>query len=358
VNPAPAAPGPLLGNDAVRARLRVLARERRLHHCLLFEGPEGVGKATTARWLAAFLNCAAVLAPPGPALFGPAPPVDEPCGACPSCRLIARGEHPDVLHLGLDPEKTAPIIAVKQVRELVGALSLRPYLADRRLVIVDPADGLRQEGANALLKTLEEPPAATGFVLVSAAAGSLLPTVRSRSMRVRFAPVPLPALAGWLGARGLPDPGELARRAEGSPGRALRLAEDDGDAARALRGQLLAAIADGVGAMFQATEALADGERAEWSARAEGALRILSELLVDALTVDAGGSPRYHPDLGALSQGWADALGPRGVARLAARIEDAQADLDRFLNGRLLFDTLLAAFATELGPARRLGAAA
>jgi DNA polymerase III subunit delta' len=354
--PVPNAVPQLLGNAVVRQRLRSLVREQRLHHCLIFEGPEGIGKATTARWLAMFHNCAAVLTPPGPSMFGPPPVVDEPCGTCSSCRSILRGEHPDVITLGLQQDRAAPIISVAQVRELVSALTLRPFLAVRRYVVIDPADGLRSEGANALLKTLEEPPTDTGFILVTSSPMALLATVRSRSMRVRFAPVPRDQLEGWLAGRGLPDPARLAQRADGSPGTALRLAEVDTDQQNALRQQVLAAIAAGVGDLFNASEALADGERSVWAARVEDVLTVLSQLLVDALLASCGSPLRYHPDRPDIAAAWAQALGPRGITRLATRVDDARGDLVRFLNGRLLLDTLLAAFATELGAARRVGA--
>jgi DNA polymerase-3 subunit delta' len=341
---------PTIGNAAVVTRLRTLVTEARLHPCLLLEGPAGVGKARVALTLAALANCE-----------GEAP---APCGACWPCRQIARGRHTDILWLGLDPEKTAPIISVSQARLLLSALTLRPAYAKRRFVIIDPADAMGPECANALLKTLEEPPDSTGFILLTERASRLLVTVRSRAQRVRMGPVHDAELLPWLAARGVEDPLRAARLAGGSPGGAMALAEGSAERWVAVRDQALAAIAGPIEGMFSAAEGLVKGDRARWLPEVLALIDALSTLCRDALLLCGAGAVSddrlFHPDRRATALAWAAALGPVGVARVAGTLERARADIEAFVNARLVLDGLFTRLATELGPARvlRLGVSA
>jgi DNA polymerase III subunit delta' len=200
----------VLGQSRVVENLRAAARAGRLHHAYLFEGPEGLGKATTARALAMQLNCDR----------------GSGCGECDPCRKIEGGTHPDVIWFDMSSKGLT-----ERVRELVAAVGFRPHEGKARVVILDPADGLilRAEGAvgqaaNALLKTLEEPPADTHFVLVTAEARRLPVTVLSRCQRLRFLPVEEAQIARWLTDEHGVDPQaalEAAQLAGGSPGRAL-----------------------------------------------------------------------------------------------------------------------------------------
>jgi DNA polymerase-3 subunit delta' len=327
----------LIGNERVRARLRDLADSERLHHCLLFEGPEGVGKAASALWLAAVVNCEAEAA-------------SRPCGGCWSCRQIPKGQHPDVICVGLDPKKATPIISVEQAREVLKELMLRPFHARQRFVIIDPMDAMTPAAANAMLKTLEEPPADTGFILVSAAAASLLPTVRSRSQRVRFAPVGTAVLAAWLVSRGVADAEEVARLAEGCPGRALGLSVSDAVAWRTSRDALLEALEQPLDQRFKFSEQLTRGDRAAWVRRVEDTLTAVSTLLRDALAAEAGASPFYNTDRPELVAAWGARLGPTGIARLAGAVGAARENLAHNVNGRLLTDGLMAHLSAAMVP--------
>lgn len=327
--------GVLVGNVEVRRRLARLADADRLHPCLLFEGPPGVGKAATALWLARYINCES--------------PLGRPCGQCWPCRHIAKGTHPDVLQVGLDPERTAPIISVRQARELTSGLTLRPYAAKRRVVILDPADAMSSGAANALLKTFEEPPDATGFVLVTSAASGLLPTVRSRSQRIRFGPLAPGELEDFLEARGVDERALPLRLAAGCPGEALALSQGRGAAWTEARAALLAALAAPVEARLAYTEALVKGDRAATQARAELVLDVLSRLAVDALGAASGRAPRYHADLPEVVAEWGQRLGTAGSGRVVTAVERAEAQLRAFVNTRLVFDALLAAVVGELG---------
>jgi DNA polymerase-3 subunit delta' len=137
---------------------------------LIFAGPEGVGKRMAAVALAQFLNCLNLTA-------------DDSCGTCPSCARIARGVHADVLIV--EPGETGAI-KIDQIRDAIERTAYRPFEGRRRVVIIDDADAVNVEAQNALLKTLEEPPAASIFVLVTSRPDVLLPTVLSRCQRLRF----------------------------------------------------------------------------------------------------------------------------------------------------------------------------
>jgi DNA polymerase-3 subunit delta' len=202
--------------DAVGVLERALLFGK-LHHAYLFEGPEGVGKATTARALAMAVNCERGR---------------RGCGECPACQKIRGGHHPDLIVFDMSGKGLT-----ERVRDLLPTLGFRPHEARARVVIFDPADDLAQgraEAANALLKTLEEPPAETYFILCTTQPRRLPVTVRSRCQRVRFQPLADPVITAFLRERGVtPAAAEaLAARADGSLARAAALAEagdEDGE---------------------------------------------------------------------------------------------------------------------------------
>jgi DNA polymerase-3 subunit delta' len=225
----------IIAQDRALTPLRSALRRGALHHAYLFGGPEGVGKSRAARLLAQAANCEGGAA--GQAAFR-----DDPCGACGPCRKIEKGIHPDVVVLaeervmakagawepkgGRSPSKD---IVVDQVRDVVDRrLSLRRNEGRRRFVLIDPADAMNVQAQNALLKTLEEPPDDTTLVLVASSPDSLLPTIRSRCLRVPFAPLPADAIAARLVAKGhAPERARLAAALSGgSLGRALGLDDE------------------------------------------------------------------------------------------------------------------------------------
>lgn len=212
------------------AQLAFLAALRggALHHAWLLAGPEGVGKATFA-WAAARRLLAE--ASGGPAL---PPGLDVPADH-PTSGLVEAGSHPDLRVLtrltkasDTGAETIARSITIDQVRGLLPMFATSPSMGARRVVIIDAIDDLERAGANALLKSLEEPPAGTVFLLVSHAPGRLLPTIRSRCRTLRFSALDEAEVRQVLRSA-LPDAGEeeiaaTARVGEGAPGRALRLA--------------------------------------------------------------------------------------------------------------------------------------
>lgn len=322
----------ILGNDATRARLWRAADEGRGHHCYLFEGPDGVGKHTTALRLALYMNCEAE---------------NRPCGACPTCRGMLAGSHPDLIVVGADPEKLTRVISVAQAHEVIRALQLQRHSARRRVVIIDPVDILNEESANTLLKTLEEPPLGTQFFLITGRVASLLPTIRSRSQRVRFGALPVDTLRSWLSERGV-DPA-LAAEAQGSPGLALRLAAGEAAARNEVRERLLGAIGQPLHALFGASEAL--GKKDDGVSASELAVDIVEELLRDAVMVANGRAP-LTPGNAAVAARWAAAMWPGGLARLSRSVASARDRLRLNVNGRIVLEALLTAINLELAQAR------
>jgi DNA polymerase-3 subunit delta' len=203
------------GHERVCDFLRAAVGNGRLAHALLFAGPDGIGKRAVALAFAAWIHCTELHGTTGGA---------NACGACASCRQIAAGSHPDVQLVAVASGKKE--IGVDRIRELKRFMQLRSMLGKTKVVIIDEAPSLTVAAQNALLKTLEEPPDQSLLILVASNPDALLPTVRSRSQRVRFAPLPVDLVATIVASAAGVDTAaarELAVLAEGSPGRALAL---------------------------------------------------------------------------------------------------------------------------------------
>ena len=208
---------------------RAIARDT-LPQSLLFSGPEGVGKRTAALALAQALNCEQRV-PFGDGL--------DACGACKSCTRIARGVHADVLFI--EPGDSGSI-KIEQVRDAIDRSGYRPFEGRRRLVAIDQADALVVPAQDAILKTLEEPPSASVFVLITDRSDILLPTILSRCQRLRFGPLTPAEVAGVLQRdHGMSE--EEARAAAaasgGSIGRAIEGSAEEAIEARAAATKLL-----------------------------------------------------------------------------------------------------------------------
>ena len=150
----------LLGNARLKENLSGSIRQGRISHFYLISGPEGAGKRTLARLLAAAMLCTEQ---------------EKPCGTCKACRKVLAGTHPDVITVE-DPEhKTVPVKVIRDARE---SIFVRPNEGERKVYVFPQEMGI--EGQNALLKVLEEPPSYGAFLLLSATPERLLPTIRSR----------------------------------------------------------------------------------------------------------------------------------------------------------------------------------
>ena len=203
-------------NENVLKHFAALEKKGLLAHAYLFVGPAYIGKVTTAVAVAKFLNCEDKKNREGTYF----------CGRCPACLKINSGNHPDVHILQVAPGES---IKIDAVRELLAQIRLRPFMAAKKIFIVHNIEDLTTEGANALLKTLEEPSANSLLILTTAVPERVLETVKSRCHVIPFAPASQRALAARLVQYYDEDKDQahfLAYFAEGCLGKARRLKED------------------------------------------------------------------------------------------------------------------------------------
>lgn len=221
----------VLGQEPAARTLELALRNGKVHHAYRFEGPPGVGKGLLALALARALLCEA-----------PTPLACESCAACKRASTFSESEpqlpaHPDLLiverglYRSVLGGSEASGISIEQVRRIVlSRVGFSPHEGRAVVCLVRGADELTVSAANALLKTLEEPPARTFFVLLTSRPSRLLDTIRSRTLPVRFGPLPEATIASLLSARGL-DP-KLAVLAHGSMELALALSDTEAFAQR------------------------------------------------------------------------------------------------------------------------------
>lgn len=316
----------IIGQQKSLAVLRGALANNRLHHAYLFIGPEGVGKRTSAITLAMALHCQEKNR--------------DSCGRCVECARIKARNHPDVREIALLPGKKE--ISIQQIREMEKELHYRSFTGGRKIAIVDPATLLNPAAQNALMKTLEEPPKDSLLILISPSAGALLPTLRSRCLRVNFGPIPRQLLAGFLTSKKgqLPEEAELlAALSMGSLGVALEM---DGKALREARrewGGMLAALKTGDyrGAMDVA-ETLASSR--------EEALKFLDwvqswyrDLLVQGFRQDSGDV--VNQDMLAELQRQQAKVALEQILSVAAHASVAARKIQRNLNRRMVLEQFL-----------------
>ncbi len=209
---------PLIGHDAAEGAFVDAYETGRLHHGWLIEGPSGVGKATLARRLAAFL-----LGARGP----DNQLLDAPQGD-PVVQKVTADAHPDLRWLSRRPDEKGKLpqdIKVEAVRELTHFFELRPAMGGWRVGVVDSYDELNRFGANALLKTLEEPPTNCALILICHGRVPVLPTIRSRCRRLRLGRLSQADLKQVLGLHEIADVDAVAALADGRPGHGLAMSD-------------------------------------------------------------------------------------------------------------------------------------
>ena len=207
----------MIGQERAVATLVAGLTSGRPAHAYLFVGPPNVGKQRLALQLAQALNCQRE---------------ERPCQECDQCRRVARGLHADVQTVTVGVGESGPHkkIQIAQIREIERAVALRPFEGRTRVVIIDLAEAMNVEAENAFLKTLEEPPPDVVFVLVTAEAEALLPTIRSRCRPVQFGLLALAGVEAALKERlGVADQKarSLARLSQGRIGLAMTLATEE-----------------------------------------------------------------------------------------------------------------------------------
>jgi DNA polymerase-3 subunit delta' len=312
---------------------------------LIFAGPAGVGKRLVAVSIAQAVNCL------NPRLARPQAPDTieyDACGTCAACTRIARGIFPDVLLL--EPGDSGSI-KIDAVRDLVDKVGYRPFEGRRRVVIIDEADALVPQAQNALLKTLEEPPSASMFILVSARPDALLPTVLSRCPRLRFRLLGPDEVAAALMRQGKSEAQAraIAATADGSIGRALEASADEASAdelvkARDLVVRVLSQLAstddprrrvEGAKELLPKTDGSAAAARQHLATH----LRVMASLLRDVELVGVSTDRRalanadIEPALGRLTA----FQGERGVRAFAA-VDQALVALERNAGVKIVAD--------------------
>ena len=330
---------------------RAIARET-LPPSLLFAGPGGVGKRRVARAVAEVVNClkprsmgSELISREGEGEMTP-DPIDA-CGECASCKRIARGVHLDVI--AIEPGDSGSI-KIEQVRDVIDRADYRPFEGKRRVVIIDHADALVPQAQNALLKTLEEPPSASVFILVSSIPDALLPTVLSRCPRLRFGPLSAADVAGALIAShdySESDARAAAADADGSIGRALEANSEDLAGAREEAGRLLAQAARGSdpARRLDAVRDLTSSKGGPGAEREQLAscLRALASLLRDTSILALGGDRRMlgNADLEGTLASLARAFDARRSMTAYAAVDEALAALERNASPKVVADWLV-----------------
>ena len=207
----------LFGHAATVNQLRKNIADETFPHAVLFSGDEGIGKRLAAKICAAALLCEN-------------PADGSPCGTCESCRLMAAGTHPDFNVVEPEDTKATRNIKIGQIRELQSRIAFKPMNSSRRVVIIDGAELMLTAAANSLLKTIEEPPSPTIFILLTANRSSLLMTIRSRCTTVNFNKLSAAEIRDELIRTGTDEATaqNLSIIAGGSFGRALKLKDSGG----------------------------------------------------------------------------------------------------------------------------------
>ena len=204
----------IIGHQLTIASLQAVVGQKRLAHAYLFHGETAIGKRSTALCFAQALNCERTT--PNEAI--------DACGLCRSCQQIEARTHPDFFIIEPDSELATPQIKIEQVREIEQQIMYRPLVGERKICLIDEADRMTIGAANALLKTLEEPPDHSLFLLITSRPAALPATIRSRCQSLRFAtPARTQVEAALILKREIPpaDARLLAIISEGRIGEAL-----------------------------------------------------------------------------------------------------------------------------------------
>lgn len=336
----------LTGNERVKDLLRRMLEMRRVPGALLFSGEEGVGKKLFAFQLAKALNCRS-------------PKGAEACDGCAACLRISKinypptddpddkkrilwTDHPDV---GL-VEPPGRFLLVTMMREIEREANFRPYEGAVRFFIVDDADKLNESSANALLKTLEEPPRTSHIVLVTSRPAKLLPTIRSRCQMIRFCPLPASEIERHLAQAKVAEPRIRARSSGGSIGRAFALDLESYRSQRAAMLKVLNALALSVdrSQLLHAAEELNDARRKD---EYESRLDLLETLIRDVwmLALGAREDQVVNDDLRAPLLILSQAVASYRAADWISKIEEMREQLAVNINRKVATDALFLSLA-------------
>ncbi len=320
---------------------QINAMRQNLPHALLFQGRKGVGKLEFARQLAQGLLCETPLSS------------GEGCGKCLACGWFAQGNHPDFR--SVEPEalteaeddkpakgkKPSHEIKIEQIRELAGLVNLSTHRNGMRVILIHPAEAMNTNAANALLKTLEEPPPHTLILLVTHQAQSLLPTVRSRCLKLAFPVPPLAQSMEWLRQQGMADPAAFLAQAGYAPLAAQDLSADDSQEQR-----------QGFLAQLARPEALDPIALAEKNEKMDlpSMVKWLQQWLYDLIGCHLSGLIRYQPDFAAEIRALAPRISLPAALTFQKELLAAQKFVHHPLNTQLFLEQLLLSYMQLMNP--------
>ena len=315
------------------AATEALAARASWPHALLISGPRGIGKRTLAQNFARSLLCES------PRADGLA------CGMCPGCRYVAAGQHPDLqlvepFNIEDDGEvKPLDAIPVDRIRALIDWALVTSHRGRAKVAIVVPAESLNVAAANALLKTLEEPPPDTYLMLVSHQPGRVPATLRSRCRRFEAPHADAGIAQQWLADQGASAPGTVLAQAGGAPLLALAMADPAWQGERAVWLQALARPkALSVVALAARLET---GPKEERKQRLGLAIDWLGAWTADLARMAAGGAPLRNPDFAAALASLASAVAPIALFRYHRSLSRQRALVAHPLQPRLVAEALL-----------------
>lgn len=322
----------LIGNQHQKTILQRLLRGGQIASTFIFAGPDGVGKRRFALTMAKAANCLTGAPAEGFA--------DECCDFCQVCRRIDEGTYGDVTTI----EPDGQFIKIAQTRELAVEVFYRPREGRHRFFIIDSAERLRDEAANSLLKTLEEPPPTSTIIMITSRPDSLLTTIRSRSQKLNFSPLTTGEMEAYLKAnfpRPAPDTALLARISEGRIGQATAFDLSVYRQQRRTLIELLELLTDGNNRyrLLKAAEFLGKKERDEFEAE----LYLLSSLLRDLFILSTGKPVDWivNIDVAESLRNLAAKVGTDRLILWAEKTDRLRAGLRINLNRQLAFESLL-----------------
>jgi len=316
-----------------RALVRsLLARRAQLPHAMLVTGPLGTGKQILAQTLARALLCET------PSAEGFA------CGQCASCTYVAAGQHPDlriVEPVEIDDDEMKPVewIGVDKIRALIRWSEITSHRGGAKVALIAPAERMNEAAANALLKTLEEPPDATYFLLVSHLTGRLAATIVSRCQRIAAPRPTCDDARSWLAEHGVDAPDDALAQAHGAPLRALALADPQYQAERSA---WIRAFATPVKLEIAAMGARIDAAPREQ--RKDVLAAVVDWLLgwcSDLARVHAGAGPVAHAGFEKPLRELAASVAPAGLFRYHRELLTQRALLAHPLSPRLVAEALM-----------------
>jgi DNA polymerase-3 subunit delta' len=347
----------LTGNNRVKEVLKRMLSSGRLPGALLFVGEEGIGKKLFALEVARALNCRGAKD-------------SEACGACSSCTRILNVNYPASAEsddwkqmIWTDHRDVGMVVApkrvlrVEQMRAIEREANYRPVEGKARVFIVDEADKLNDSSANALLKVLEEPPSSSHLILITARPAMLLPTILSRCQVIRFSPLSVTDIEGYLTSNKLVDAKSARLRARAASGSIAKALSGDIDSFTAQRTAMLKVLetlvmTDNRAQLLRSAEQL---NEAQYKDEFEERLDVLETVIRDAWMLSLG-SPReqlVNEDLAPELEPIAKRMDPVKAAAWILEIEDMREQLIVNINRKAATDALFLQMASGEIPQKR-----